>query len=262
MGEFPELQAEGVHGRALFILLVGDGTDDGRGLDVFLDFPEPDLLPVVLSEEQIEAWQASLPELPQVRRARLAAEYGIPDYDAGVLAADRAVADFYEAAARASGNPKAASNWVMTELLRRLSEGEAGLAAARITPAGLAELRRLLPDSYVTADPASVERARRANRQFHDVIIQASGNRLLGRLLQDIWNRLDPMTSYSRTLDSQQGAELRQQWGERDRLNHTALLQALQDGDAPRARRLETEYIQEVWSILENILETAYLPKE
>ena len=146
---------------------------------------------------------------------------------------------------------------------RAVLEGWAAeLAAGRITPAELAELRRLLPDSYVTADPASVERARRANRQFHDVIIQASGNRLLGRLLQDIWNRLDPMTSYSRTLDSQQGAELRQQWGERDRLNHTALLQALQDGDGARARRLETEYIQEVWSILENILETAYLPKE
>jgi DNA-binding GntR family transcriptional regulator len=126
----------------------------------------------------------------------------------------------------------------------------AELAAIRITAEDLAELRRLLPDSYVTVDPTSVERARQVNRQFHEVIIRAGGHKLLARMLRDVWNRMDPMILYGRTLPTQQGAELRLQWGERDRLNHTALLAALENRDGPRARQLVTDYVQEVWNVL------------
>jgi aspartyl-tRNA(Asn)/glutamyl-tRNA(Gln) amidotransferase subunit B len=103
-------------------------------------FPEPDLLPVVLDQGQVEAWRAELPELPSRRRIRLVAEYGLPEYDAGVLAADREVADFFETAARASGNGKAVSNWVMTDVLRLLTETGKTLSASALTPAALAEL--------------------------------------------------------------------------------------------------------------------------
>ncbi len=107
-------------------------------------FPEPDLPPVVLDEATVEAWRAELPELPVARRARFVAAYGLPEYDAGVLVADRAIADYYEAVATTSGRFKAASNWVMGELLRALGERGLGIAEARVTPEALAELIALV----------------------------------------------------------------------------------------------------------------------
>ena len=107
-------------------------------------FPEPDLMPVVLLREQMEQWRAELPELPAKRRARLIRQYGLPEYDAGVLVADKAVADYFEEVAKLSGNAKAASNWVMTDMLRCLSEREMEIEQARITPTALANLIKLV----------------------------------------------------------------------------------------------------------------------
>jgi aspartyl-tRNA(Asn)/glutamyl-tRNA(Gln) amidotransferase subunit B len=84
-------------------------------------FPEPDLPPVELSAERIAAIERSLPELPHARRARFRAEYGLPEYDAKELTRSRAIADYFEAVARESANPKAASNWIMGELSRKLN---------------------------------------------------------------------------------------------------------------------------------------------
>lgn len=106
--------------------------------------PEPDLLPVEITPEQVAAWKAELPELPAARRARFTSEYGLPDYDAGVLAADRETADFFEAAARASGHFKAASNWVMSDVLRVRTETGKPLAELPLTPAALADLIKLV----------------------------------------------------------------------------------------------------------------------
>ncbi len=107
-------------------------------------FPEPDLLPVVLAPEQIEAWRATLPELPASKRERFVAEYGLPPYDAGVLAAQLPVASFFEATAALCDNPKAVSNWIMTDLLRLLGQGEREPADTALRPEALAELIRLL----------------------------------------------------------------------------------------------------------------------
>jgi aspartyl-tRNA(Asn)/glutamyl-tRNA(Gln) amidotransferase subunit B len=117
-------------------------------------FPEPDLMPVALDAAQVEAWRAALPELPPARRARFVATYGLPEYDAGVLAADRRVADFFEAAARESAHPKAVSNWIMTETLRLLSEHETTLDRTRLTPEGLAGLVRLVDAGTLSATAA------------------------------------------------------------------------------------------------------------
>jgi aspartyl-tRNA(Asn)/glutamyl-tRNA(Gln) amidotransferase subunit B len=103
-------------------------------------FPEPDLPPLVVSEEWVEEARRSLPELPAERRRRFEREYALPGYDAGVLTQDREVADYFEAAARASGDAKAVSNWVMTEVLRKLKEGERGIASCPVGPAALAGL--------------------------------------------------------------------------------------------------------------------------
>ncbi len=107
-------------------------------------FPEPDLMPVVLPREQVEAWKSELPELPRLRRQRFVSEYGLPEYDAGVLVADRDVAEFYEEAAGLAGNPKAVSNWIMTEVMRVLGERNAAIGDLALAPAALAELVKLV----------------------------------------------------------------------------------------------------------------------
>lgn len=107
-------------------------------------FPEPDLLPIVLEPAQIEAWRALLPELPSRKRERFVSQYGLPPYDAGVLAAQLPVADFFEAAAALCDNAKAVSNWIMTDLLRLLGQGERELSETALRPEALAELIRLV----------------------------------------------------------------------------------------------------------------------
>ena len=107
-------------------------------------FPEPDLRPLAVSPEWLAEVRASLPELPAARRRRFVAEFGLPDYDAGVLTQERELAAYFETVARDSGNPKAASNWVMTELLRKLKEDARPLAAAPMKPSALAALIQLV----------------------------------------------------------------------------------------------------------------------
>jgi aspartyl-tRNA(Asn)/glutamyl-tRNA(Gln) amidotransferase subunit B len=103
-------------------------------------FPEPDLPPLRVDQAWLEDVRRGLPELPAARRARFVASYGLPGYDADVLTQEREVADFFEAAARASGDAKAASNWVMTAVLRKLKEQERALADAPVPPQALAQL--------------------------------------------------------------------------------------------------------------------------
>ncbi|MDD2349624.1 MAG: Asp-tRNA(Asn)/Glu-tRNA(Gln) amidotransferase subunit GatB [Kiritimatiellae bacterium] len=119
-------------------------------------FPEPDLVPVELSEAQIDSWRAQLPEAPAARRARMMAEYGIPEYDAGVLADVKENADFFEAAARACKPElgKMVSNWFMTEVMRLLSESGAGVDACALTPAALAELVTLVDEGVINGPTA------------------------------------------------------------------------------------------------------------
>lgn len=117
-------------------------------------FPEPDLAPVVTSSEQIEELRRSLPELPRMRRERFVRQYSIPEYDAGVLTADVAVADYFEQSAKLSSNAKAISNWIMTEMLRLLSEKELDIRKVPVTPAALAGLVKLVDDKVINSNGA------------------------------------------------------------------------------------------------------------
>jgi aspartyl-tRNA(Asn)/glutamyl-tRNA(Gln) amidotransferase subunit B len=116
-------------------------------------FPEPDLPPLVVSPAWVEEVRAALPELPAEKRRRFVAEYGLPDYDAGVLTLSREVADYYEAVARESGNAKAASNWVMTEVLRKVKEEGLG-AAPPVSPVHLAHMIRLIDTGTISGKTA------------------------------------------------------------------------------------------------------------
>jgi len=118
--------------------------------------PEPDLVPVALTSELIEAWRGQLPEAPSARRERMMAEYGIPEYDAGVLADAKENADFFEAAARACapGLGKTVSNWFMTEIMRLLSETGKTVRECALTPEALAELVSLVERRVINGPTA------------------------------------------------------------------------------------------------------------
>ncbi len=117
-------------------------------------FPEPDLLPIVFADEQILEWKSRLPEMPVARRDRFISQYGLPEYDAGVLVADKAVSHYFEEVVGLCGRPKAASNWIMTEMLRMLSESEREITSVLISPRGLADLVILADDGIINSNTA------------------------------------------------------------------------------------------------------------
>ncbi len=117
-------------------------------------FPEPDLPPVLVPEERRQRVAASMPELPDARRARFVAAYRLPDYDAGVLTESRGLADYFEQVAAACGNPKAASNWVMGEVLRVLKAREATIAEVGVTADALGALIRLIEAGTISTTVA------------------------------------------------------------------------------------------------------------
>jgi len=117
-------------------------------------FPEPDLPPLVLADEEIERVRARLPELPHARAARFEREYRLPAYDADVLTAEAGLADYFEAVAEDSGHPKAASNWVMTEVLAWLNREGRDMETPPVEPWQLAELIRLVDDGTLSSTMA------------------------------------------------------------------------------------------------------------
>ena len=122
--------------------------------------PDPDLPPVIITDVQLKTWAATLPELPGQRCERLEKEYGITAYDARVLAADKAVADYFETAARLAmaaqppASAKAVANWMMTEMLRYLSENDLTIERVAVTPAALAELAALAENQTINMPTA------------------------------------------------------------------------------------------------------------
>ncbi len=113
-------------------------------------FPDPDLVPVVVSDQWIEEVRACLPELPLVKRERFIRDYEIPPYDAGVLTASRALADYYEATAARCGKPKSASNWVMGDILGHLKEDKLFMSECPITPQSLGDMIGLIEDGTIS----------------------------------------------------------------------------------------------------------------
>ena len=116
--------------------------------------PEPDLPPLAIDADWLESLRGRMPELPEERRARLIDAYGLPAYDAGVLTQSRALADYFEETAAASGNWKAASNWVMVEVLGRLNAAGMDIRDIRLTPQALGGLIRLVDSGRITGPTA------------------------------------------------------------------------------------------------------------
>jgi aspartyl-tRNA(Asn)/glutamyl-tRNA(Gln) amidotransferase subunit B len=113
-------------------------------------FPEPDLLPVHISDAWREEVRRSLPELPEAKRARFVISFGITPYDAEVLTSTQSLADYFESVVKAGAPGKAAANWMQTELLRGLKDSGKEIEASPITPAALAELVKLVESAKIT----------------------------------------------------------------------------------------------------------------
>ncbi|MCZ6799831.1 MAG: Asp-tRNA(Asn)/Glu-tRNA(Gln) amidotransferase subunit GatB [Nitrospirae bacterium] len=113
-------------------------------------FPDPDLIPLSIPEETIQDVQAQLPELPDAKFARFVKEYGLPDYDTGILTASRPLADYFEACVSLFNQPKTVSNWVMGELLRELHQSQTEVGESPLSPEGLVELLGLVEDGTIS----------------------------------------------------------------------------------------------------------------
>jgi aspartyl-tRNA(Asn)/glutamyl-tRNA(Gln) amidotransferase subunit B len=117
-------------------------------------FPEPDLPPLLVRADRRERIAATLPELPDARQSRFVASYGLPEYDAALLTQTRGLADYFELVAQASGNPKAASNWIMGELLRTLKERAIAIEQLPLTAERLGGLIRLVDRGTISSTVA------------------------------------------------------------------------------------------------------------
>jgi aspartyl-tRNA(Asn)/glutamyl-tRNA(Gln) amidotransferase subunit B len=113
-------------------------------------FPDPDLLPLVLDSAWVKEIEATLPELPDAKKARLQSQYGLSAYDAGVLITEQARADFYEQAVKGR-DPKLTSNWVTNDLAARLTAGGFGIEDSPIKPDGIAELVQLIEEGVISS---------------------------------------------------------------------------------------------------------------
>ena len=134
-------------------------------------FPDPDLPPLVVRAQEIERIRRELPELPAARLERFRRQYGLSSYDAGVLTATRAIADYFERAA-ASGAAKIAANWVMTDVLGWANRRGVSIEEVPVTPEQLGELLDLVAAGTVSTSMARqvFERATDSGRAPAEIV--------------------------------------------------------------------------------------------
>ncbi len=113
-------------------------------------FPDPDLVPVVVADEWVERVRSELPELPAAKLQRYRDDLGLPDYDAGVLCAERPIAEYFEVLVARHANAKLCSNWVMGEVLRSLKEKQIAIADCPVSPELLAGILQRIADNSIS----------------------------------------------------------------------------------------------------------------
>ncbi|HQR60102.1 MAG TPA: Asp-tRNA(Asn)/Glu-tRNA(Gln) amidotransferase subunit GatB [Methylophilaceae bacterium] len=140
-------------------------------------FPDPDLLPLVISEADIEAVRATLPELPEAMKARFEQVYGLPAYDATAITASRGIADYFVAAvAEFGGEAKLVTNWVMGSIAAKLNEEGKAIVSSPVSPVQLAGLLKRITDNTISGKMAKeVFEAMWAGEGDADRIIEQRG---------------------------------------------------------------------------------------
>jgi aspartyl-tRNA(Asn)/glutamyl-tRNA(Gln) amidotransferase subunit B len=117
-------------------------------------FPDPDLPPLLIGRDWVERVRSEMAELPRVMAQRFVTQYGLPEYDATQLTQSKAVAAYFEATAKACGQPKLASNWIMGEVSRRLNSGEVTFEALPVSAEQLAALISRISDNTISNNAA------------------------------------------------------------------------------------------------------------
>jgi aspartyl-tRNA(Asn)/glutamyl-tRNA(Gln) amidotransferase subunit B len=141
-------------------VLFNDATGETRAMRTKEDaadyryFPDPDLPPLRIAPEWVQAQRALMTELPRAMAARFVADYGLPEYDATTLTQSKAMAAYFEAAAQASKQPKLASNWIMGEVSRRLNANDLAIEASPVTAVQLGTLIGRIADGTVSNNAA------------------------------------------------------------------------------------------------------------
>jgi len=139
-------------------------------------FPCPDLLPVVVSDEEVAELRRNLPELPDARQARFVEQYSLSDYDAGILSSDAAMAKYFEAVTSACNNAKLAANWTMGELSARLNNEDISIANSPVSAEQLGGLVTRIADNSISGKMAKeVFEGIWAGEGSADDIIEARG---------------------------------------------------------------------------------------
>jgi aspartyl-tRNA(Asn)/glutamyl-tRNA(Gln) amidotransferase subunit B len=168
-------------------------------------FPDPDLVPVLVDEPWIERVRAAMPELPAPRRERFVASFGLPPYDAGILTTERDIADYFERVVARLGetgrgnqaeHAKSASNWIMTDVLRVLSERKCSAADLPVQPDRLASLVALIQDGTISGTIAkqvfelmlASPDPPRAIVERHG-LVQVSDSRAIERAVEEVLSR-------------------------------------------------------------------------
>ena len=140
-------------------------------------FPDPDLPPLVIGNDWVDRVRAEMAELPRVMAQRFVADYGLPEYDATTLTQSKAMAAYFEATAKACGQPKLASNWIMGEVSRRLNAGELGIEQSAVSVLQLAGLIVRIADGTISnsAGRQVFEALWNGEGQDVDALIEAMG---------------------------------------------------------------------------------------
>ncbi len=156
-------------------------------------FPEPDLVPVIADRKWVDEIKAGLPELPDVRRGRFVAEYGIPEYDADLLTSEKAVAEWFEDAIKAGGQPKTVSNWTMGDLMRLLNEENKLIEECPLKPSQLADMLKLIDKGTISGKIAKAvfEEMYRSGRNAEEIVrekglVQISDESAIEKLVDEV----------------------------------------------------------------------------
>ncbi|HEX3043368.1 MAG TPA: Asp-tRNA(Asn)/Glu-tRNA(Gln) amidotransferase subunit GatB [Bacillota bacterium] len=140
--------------------------DENKGVTVFMRskegasdyryFPEPDLVPVITAEERVSQLRLRLPEMPEQRQKRYTEQWGLPEYDAGLICGSRELADFFETAVAGYGEAKTVSNWVMVELLRLLNQERLEITEVKIRPEQLVKMLKMIDAGTINGKIAKI----------------------------------------------------------------------------------------------------------
>lgn len=156
-------------------------------------FPEPDLVPIAAEQRWIDEIRVSLPELPDVKRERFTSEYGLPEYDADLLTAEKAVGEWFEESIKAGGQPKAVANWMMGDLMRLLNEENREIADCPLKPSQLADMLKLIDKGTISGKIAKTvfEEMYRSGKSAEEIIkekglVQISDESAIEKIVDEV----------------------------------------------------------------------------